>query len=206
MFRRFGKRLQETISNPLILLESKRKKDRTNKVFHILSDKFHMRFRRAANNPIQPGNIDTEKGFTRIELVVTVAQHHERFYGTGYPLGLAGDGIDLRARILSVADVVDAVSSNRPYRSGWEREKVLAYVSENSGVQFDPGVVQAFLRIAARKKDAPLTGAAWIPAAERPANPLPLDAVPPGVTPLPAYGALFSGYSEPSLRGQWKRA
>ncbi len=135
------------------------------------------------------------------KIVPIVVQHHERFDGTGYPLGLSGDGISLHARIVAVADVADALSSNRPYRPGWPREKVLAYFLETSGAQFDPGVVKAFLRIASRNKGDFLTGAPWTPTPERPANPLPLDAIPPGIHPLPARGASFSGYSEPSLRG-----
>jgi HD-GYP domain-containing protein (c-di-GMP phosphodiesterase class II) len=135
------------------------------------------------------------------KIIPVVAQHHERFDGTGYPLGLSGNGISLHARILAVADVVDALSSNRPYRPGWPREKVLAFILENSGVQFDPDVVKAFLRIASLRKTGSLTGTPWMPAPERPENPLPLDPVPPGIPPLPARGASFSGYSEPSLRG-----
>ncbi|MBE0603151.1 MAG: HD domain-containing protein [Deltaproteobacteria bacterium] len=135
------------------------------------------------------------------KIIPIVAQHHERFDGTGYPLGLSGNDISLHARILAVADVVDALSSNRPYRSGWPREKVLAFILGNSGVQFDPDVVKAFLRIASLRKTGSLTGTPWIPAPERPENPLPLDPVSPGIPPLPARGASFSGYSEPSLRG-----
>ena len=134
-------------------------------------------------------------------IIPIVAQHHERFDGTGYPLRLSGNNISLHARILAVADVVDALSSNRPYRSGWPREKVLAFILENSGVQFDPDVVKAFLRIASLRKFGSLTGIPWIPSSERPENPLPLDPAPPGIPPLPAREASFSGYSEPSLRG-----
>ena len=82
-----------------------------------------------------------------------VSQHHERYDGKGYPLGLSGESISLHARILAVADVVDALVSDRPYRPGWPREKVLAYARENAGQQFDPEVVAAFLRIEARRSD-----------------------------------------------------
>jgi putative nucleotidyltransferase with HDIG domain len=85
-----------------------------------------------------------------------VSQHHERFDGKGYPNGLSGESISLHARILAVADVVDALVSDRPYRPGWSREKVLAHTRENAGQQFDPEVVEAFLRIEARRSvDAP---------------------------------------------------
>jgi putative nucleotidyltransferase with HDIG domain len=80
-----------------------------------------------------------------------VSQHHERFDGKGYPDGLSGESISLLARIFAVADVVDALASDRPYRPGWPREKVLAHARENAGLHFDPVVVEAFLRIEARR-------------------------------------------------------
>ncbi|MGZ9148961.1 MAG: HD-GYP domain-containing protein [Candidatus Deferrimicrobiaceae bacterium] len=85
------------------------------------------------------------------KIIPIVFQHHERFDGKGYPNGLSGEDISLHARILALADVVDALISDRPYRPGWSREKVLAYTRENSGLQFDPEVVEAFLRIEARR-------------------------------------------------------
>ncbi len=85
-------------------------------------------------------------------VISIVSQHHERFDGKGYPNGLSGESISLNARILAVADVVDALVSDRPYRPGWSREKVLAYTLENSGAQFDPKVVEAFHRIEALRR------------------------------------------------------
>ena len=85
------------------------------------------------------------------KVIPLVSQHHERFDGKGYPNGLSGESISLHARILAVADVYDALFSDRPYRPGWSREKVLAYTRENAGQQFDPEVVEAFLRIEARR-------------------------------------------------------
>ncbi|MHB1026021.1 MAG: HD domain-containing phosphohydrolase, partial [Desulfobacteria bacterium] len=84
-------------------------------------------------------------------VIPIVSQHHERFDGKGYPNGLSGESISLHARILAVADVVDALVSDRPYRPGWSREKVLAHTRENAGQQFDPEVVEAFFRVEARK-------------------------------------------------------
>jgi putative nucleotidyltransferase with HDIG domain len=90
------------------------------------------------------------------KIVPIVSQHHERFDGQGYPNGLSGESISLHARILTVADAVDALVSDRPYRPGWTREKVLAYTRENAGRQFDPVVVEALVRIEARRSvDAP---------------------------------------------------
>jgi len=90
------------------------------------------------------------------KIIPIVFQHHERFDGKGYPNGLSGEDISPHARILALADVVDALISDRPYRPGWSREKVLAYTRENAGQQFDPEVVEAFFRIEARRSvDAP---------------------------------------------------
>jgi putative nucleotidyltransferase with HDIG domain len=73
--------------------------------------------------------------------------HHEKFDGTGYPQGLKGEEIPLAARIFAVVDVWDALTSDRPYRKAWSREKVLDYIREQSGKHFDPKVVNAFLQI-----------------------------------------------------------
>jgi putative nucleotidyltransferase with HDIG domain len=90
------------------------------------------------------------------KVIPIVSQHHERFDGKGYPHGLSGEDISLHARILALADVVDALISDRPYRPGWSREKVLVYTRENSGSQFDPSVVEAYHRIeAGRSGNAP---------------------------------------------------
>lgn len=80
-------------------------------------------------------------------LIPIVLQHHEWFNGHGYPHGLAGDAISLGARILAVADVYDALITDRPYRPGWEYSRVISYIEENSGSQFDPAVVQTVVRI-----------------------------------------------------------
>jgi len=74
-------------------------------------------------------------------------QHHERMDGSGYPQGLKGDEIKLEARILGVADTVEAMSSHRPYRPGLGLERALAEVEKDSGRLFDPQVVSACLRL-----------------------------------------------------------
>src|SRR5437588_3950497 len=76
-----------------------------------------------------------------------VAQHHERFDGTGYPLGLRGSEIDLNARIFSVADAFDAITSDRVYRRGRGYEEAVTELDSFSGRQFDPDVVEAFRRV-----------------------------------------------------------
>jgi len=73
--------------------------------------------------------------------------HHEKWDGTGYPRGLAGEKIPLTARIFSVIDVWDALTSDRPYRARWSQEASLQYLLEQSGVHFDPQVVTAFFKL-----------------------------------------------------------
>jgi response regulator RpfG family c-di-GMP phosphodiesterase len=74
-------------------------------------------------------------------------QHHERLNGSGYPQGLSGEDIILEARILSVADVVEAMASHRPYRPALGIEKALNEISENKGVLYDSNVANALSRI-----------------------------------------------------------
>jgi diguanylate cyclase (GGDEF)-like protein/putative nucleotidyltransferase with HDIG domain len=76
-----------------------------------------------------------------------VRSHHERWDGTGYPDGLKGEEIPLGARILAVADVYDALTMDRPYRSGWSQDQAVEYIRENAGTHFDPEVVENFLRV-----------------------------------------------------------
>jgi PAS domain S-box-containing protein/putative nucleotidyltransferase with HDIG domain len=78
--------------------------------------------------------------------------HHERFNGSGYPRGLKGKTIPLSARIFAVIDVWDALGSDRPYRDAWPEEKVLQYIIDEKGIQFDPDVVTNFLELRLVKK------------------------------------------------------
>ena len=73
--------------------------------------------------------------------------HHEKWDGTGYPRGLAGEEIPLAARLFAVVDVWDALSNNRPYRKRWPQKKTLDYIRGQSGKHFDPRVVDVFLRL-----------------------------------------------------------
>lgn len=70
--------------------------------------------------------------------------HHERWDGSGYPLGLTGDRIPLPARIFAVVDVFDALTSERPYRAAWSIDDALAHIQAGAGTHFDPAVVAAF--------------------------------------------------------------
>src|SRR4028119_545702 len=83
-----------------------------------------------------------------IQLAETIARtHHERWDGTGYPHGLTAAEIPLEGRIVSIADVFDALTHDRPYKEAWSVEKALAEIQCQSGRQFDPEVVKAFLRL-----------------------------------------------------------
>jgi putative nucleotidyltransferase with HDIG domain len=81
------------------------------------------------------------------DIIPMVLQHHERFDGKGYPDGLYGDNIDLGARIMAVADVYDALKSDRPYREGWHHERVIEIITKEAKHQFDPRIVAALLTI-----------------------------------------------------------
>src|SRR5262249_9320054 len=70
-----------------------------------------------------------------------VRNHHERWDGTGYPDGLAGEAIPLQARIIAVADACDAMTSARPYRPGMAPERIDSVMAEGAGLQWDPDVV-----------------------------------------------------------------
>jgi len=72
--------------------------------------------------------------------------HHEKWNGTGYPLGLKGEAIPLSARLFAIVDVFDALTSDRPYRAAWPREKVFRYIQEQSGISFDPQIATVFLK------------------------------------------------------------
>jgi HD-GYP domain-containing protein (c-di-GMP phosphodiesterase class II) len=73
--------------------------------------------------------------------------HHEKWDGSGYPRGLRGEEIPQAARLFAVVDVFDALSSDRPYRRAWPKDRVRAYLVEESGKHFDPEAVRAFLSI-----------------------------------------------------------
>jgi putative nucleotidyltransferase with HDIG domain len=72
--------------------------------------------------------------------------HHEKWDGSGYPTGLSGEQIPLAARIFAVADVWDALRSDRPYRPGWDEDKARDYIISEAGRHFDPQVIEVFQR------------------------------------------------------------
>ena len=98
-------------------------------------------------HPLLAGILVSKIGFLEGALPILL-YHHERFDGGGYPFGLVGDRIPLEARIFAVVDTYDAMTSDRPYRKAVGRSDAVQEIMSNSGSQFDPAVVEAFLRIA----------------------------------------------------------
>jgi putative two-component system response regulator len=81
-----------------------------------------------------------------LSLALEVAQyHHEKWDGSGYPKGVSGEDIPLSARIVAIADVFDALTSERPYKKAWTVEKTLALIESESGKHFDPDLVPKFI-------------------------------------------------------------
>lgn len=86
------------------------------------------------------------------EVIPIVLQHHERIDGSGYPHGLSGETICLGARIMAVADSFDAMTSERPYRHGMDRESAVEIIKQDAGHLFDLKVVEAFLKVMSQEK------------------------------------------------------
>jgi putative two-component system response regulator len=92
---------------------------------------------------IEPGNATA----WLIPVAATIAQtHHEHWDGSGYPLGLKGEQIPIEGRITAVADVFDALSSKRPYKAAYSREKCIEILERGRDTHFDPTILDAFLR------------------------------------------------------------
>jgi putative two-component system response regulator len=85
---------------------------------------------------------------TFLEYAKTLAhRHHENWDGTGYPNGLKGEEIPLQARMMSIADVYDALTSERPYRQASTHKEAIRIISEKCGTQFDPNLVELFIEL-----------------------------------------------------------
>jgi putative nucleotidyltransferase with HDIG domain len=102
-------------------------------------------FEKIKEHPVIGANILEQLGLWENERVI-IRYHHERFDGTGYPDGLKRSEIPFLARILSVADVYDAIASDRAYRKKMEESVILKIMTEGSGSQFDPDIIAAFLK------------------------------------------------------------
>jgi len=99
-------------------------------------------------------NLILESGNYLIDLAGEVAlTHHEHFSGEGYPFGLVGQHIPLASRIVSLVDVFDALTSRRPYKPAWPEEEAVDYICQRAGEQFDPILVEAFLKVMAYRRE-----------------------------------------------------
>jgi HD-GYP domain-containing protein (c-di-GMP phosphodiesterase class II) len=83
------------------------------------------------------------------KIAEAILYHHERFDGAGYPFGLAGEAIPILSRIVLVADAFDAMTSKRAYQPALPADFAIHEIHKNMGSQFDPGVVEIFLELAA---------------------------------------------------------
>lgn len=96
---------------------------------------------------VQNGASMLDDGSTLMRLAATIAQtHHEKFDGSGYPIGLAGEDIPIEGRIAAVADVYDALSSERAYKKALPRQQCFEILEEGRGKHFDPAVLDAFFQ------------------------------------------------------------
>lgn len=151
---------------------------------------------------LDPGEWDVMKTHTTIgarilsgsrspllQLAETIAlTHHERWHATGYPAGLGGEDIPVAGRITALADVFDALTHERPYKKAWGMDEALVEIQLQSGFQFDPRVVQAFLdvvRVGDMNAEAGGTGPGLVAGVGlRPPSGSPLlDRVPPKSVP-----------------------
>jgi len=86
------------------------------------------------------------------DVIPFMLYHHEWWNGKGYPRGLKGEEIPLGARIVSIADAYQALTSNRPYRKAFAKKKALEIIKKEAGIKFDPKVIDVFIKIVERKK------------------------------------------------------
>ena len=112
----------------------------------ILTSNRFVNFFTHTDEELRPDHVQKEAGQKLIEIAANIALcHHEHWDGSGYPQGLKGEQIPVEARITAIADVYDALRSNRPYKDPWPEEKCLNLLREESGKHFDPEIVRIFL-------------------------------------------------------------
>jgi cyclic di-GMP phosphodiesterase len=105
-----------------------------------------MEFEHMKTHATVGGRMLTGSAFALLEVAEEIAlTHHERWDGSGYPAGLAGEEIPIAGRIVAVADVFDALTHVRPYKTAWSRADAVAEIVSHSGGHFDPDVVDAFI-------------------------------------------------------------
>jgi len=87
------------------------------------------------------------------DLIPLILYHHERWDGKGYPAGLKGEEIPIGARIIAIADVYEALISNRPYRKAYSKKEAIAIIKKEKGTHFDPAICDMFLKIIEVEKE-----------------------------------------------------
>jgi HD-GYP domain-containing protein (c-di-GMP phosphodiesterase class II) len=132
---------------------------------HLTTDEFDV----MQTHPMRSGELVAMVSNLRGMVERSVRHHHESFDGSGYPDRLAGDAIPIGARIIMVADTVDAMTSHRPYRPAMDYEEVVSELRRYAGAQFDPAVVEAFLQCGAARTllDSRRGEQAWMDARTR---------------------------------------
>src|SRR5665647_1459195 len=103
-------------------------------------------FKQIQQHSVKGSNYLKEKWDIPIESTIAILNHHEKYDGSGYPLKLKSEKISLFGRIVAVADVFDALTSNRPYRVTFSPLDAMEYIMGGSGTQFDPKIVSAFAK------------------------------------------------------------
>jgi putative two-component system response regulator len=91
-------------------------------------------------------NSTTESGFLEYARIFAIS-HHEKWNGKGYPYGLAGEEIPLLGRVMAIADVYDALVTDRPYKDAFSHEEAVQIITDDSGIHFDPALVELFVNV-----------------------------------------------------------
>jgi len=91
--------------------------------------------------------LDSQNSELFVAASIVANEHHEKWNGKGYPLGIKGEEISIYGRIVAIADVFDALTSKRPYKEAWETERALNLIREEAGQHFDPDLVNAFMNV-----------------------------------------------------------
>ena len=101
-----------------------------------------------------------KKAHSLKHLAPIVRHHHERYDGTGYPDRIKGNDIPIEARIIAIADAVEAMASDRPYRRALSYKKIEEELKRNSGTQFDPMIIETMMQILHERNEYPLVNSA----------------------------------------------